>query len=966
YPDGFQIWDITNLDDVHELTSIRDDENFGEVSYLKVIPNPRNISKDPKDSSYENSFPLVALICKQAKSIPQENNEFPDALARPRSVLKFVSLKSHEVVKEMSFENEGTVTSIKCNERAIVVALSNPSRLHVLNTLTLENLLPTPLTDVASHPITRAPIFSLGPRLLAYATTSQPSERSGKSDGDYLLGEADEKNGGTGRYQEVAKDVAKGVAKEVVNGVKLLGDYGYQTISAYFSNGFNPQNPSASSSFSTSNPINIKSGANSRSPYTPQHSPNHHLYYNPKGSVGSASGDTNGLSNGIGNVDEVIGAIMIRDIGTQNTKPGTQKLPPVVAHFQPHTHPVGYLSFNPSGTLLFSTSVQGHKFHIFEILGKRRRGGGQKTIKHIYRLARGLTDASVGEGSVGWSVDSRWCAVASGRGTIHVFAINPYGGPADVPSHIKGCVINSEEPYVSSTQSPVVRIKPRNPLPLDPTDPANFPSQSSNQLFPNLFANAANDYSVFQFESNSSSAAASPMRRPSSLHPNGSSTSLYIHNQQIPYNGALITTNNNIPISGLLRKPPGICLKFLPSLSVDPKSGANFIGNLQINSQRNAKRRSSPATSNSMTPNNPLSGHSARRERRRTKSWTQNSNPATALSYSNFEEEDEDGKFDNIGYQDILSFHPTGILTLHRVWMEGVLIGGDNESFGKEEGITGSAAAVANMGRVLVGGAAGVVGMGMEFAGVGRKDAVRPGEPTLGLLVEYEDLLEWNLFRGQNWAEVKSPNLSKDQEITVKKDNSKKWLAHAEIATHTTSRTSLPPPLWLSHQFSFHTYIIGSKESTEKGIVPETKKLEIKRKIIIEEDDECKNGWVKNGKVATFVEDGRIVRGLEDISEHISSAMNTDLEVKSNELLETIIPIPLSFENAYHVPDVPTLDITTTAASSQPPPSHLQATTMHIPIPPLLHLLTFNRLSPVQVLHVRLELRHRQLHSVII
>ncbi|CAG8503864.1 10839_t:CDS:10 [Ambispora gerdemannii] len=941
YPDGFQIWDVSSPDNIHELISIRDSENFGEVSYLKVIPNPQKI---PKDSPCENSRPLVALICKPTKSTHQENDEDSDALARPRSVLKFFSLKSHNVVKMMSFENEGTVTCVKCNERAIIVALSNPSRLYVLSTLTLDHTLP-PLTDVGSHPITRAPIFSLGPRLLAYATTSQPPERGGKSDGDYLLGEADENNGGTGKYQEVAKDVAKGVAKEVVNGVKLLGDYGYQTISAYFSNGLNPPNPSASSSFPKSMPINIKNGSmspNSRNSHSPQPSPSNNYYYNPKGgSASSISGDINGNGNA-GLENEIIGAIMIRDIGFQTLQ--NTKLPPVVAHFQPHTHPVGHLSFNPSGTLLFSTSIQGHKFHIFEILGKRRRGGGQKTIKHIYRLSRGLTDASVGEGSVGWSVDSRWCAVASGRGTIHVFAINPYGGPADVPSHVKGWVINSEELYTSSTQSPVVRIKPRNPLPLDPTDPANFPSQSSNQLLPNIFTN--DYYSMLQFEQNSSPAAASPMRRPSPLHPNGSSTSSSHNQQQIPYNGALITTNNNIincPTSDLLRKPPGICLKFLPSLSVDSKS-VNFFGGLHANLQRNTKRRSSPSTTiNNMIHNNPLSGQSARRERRRTKSWTQNSSPSgksTSLNYPNFEDEEEEDRFDNIGYQDILSLHPTGILTLHRVWMEGILIR-DNGSQSKEEGsnnmigmtgvpLTGSAAAVANMGRVLVGGAAGVVGMGMEFAGVGRKDAVRPGEPTLGLLVKYEDVVEWNLFRGQNWSEVKnaieSPNPSKDQEITVKKDNSKKWLAHAEIATHTTSRTSLPPPLWLSHQFSFQTYGTGYQESMKKGEVPQAKKLEIKRGVIVEEDGGCsfvgENGCVTNGnrsnrKVATVVvEDGRVVgRGLEDISANISNAMNTVLELNSDKL-EAIIP--LSFEDAYHVVSP---NITTTAASLPPPSS---------------------------------------------
>ncbi|CAG8791336.1 16309_t:CDS:2, partial [Acaulospora morrowiae] len=106
-------------------------------------------------------------------------------------------------------------------------------------------------------------------------------------------------------------------------------------------------------------------------------------------------------------------------------------------------------------TFLFSTSVQGHQFHVFEILCEYRRGSDNKKLRHVYKLSRGYTDAIVGEGGVGWSGDSRWCAVASGRGTIHVFAINPYGGPAHIPSHVTGWVNNMDEQYSTTTQSPV-------------------------------------------------------------------------------------------------------------------------------------------------------------------------------------------------------------------------------------------------------------------------------------------------------------------------------------------------------------------------------------------------------------------------------------------------------------------------------------------------------------------------------
>jgi hypothetical protein len=39
YHDGFQLWDITNPDNVHELCSIRDKELFGTVSFIHIVKN---------------------------------------------------------------------------------------------------------------------------------------------------------------------------------------------------------------------------------------------------------------------------------------------------------------------------------------------------------------------------------------------------------------------------------------------------------------------------------------------------------------------------------------------------------------------------------------------------------------------------------------------------------------------------------------------------------------------------------------------------------------------------------------------------------------------------------------------------------------------------------------------------------------------------------------------------------------
>ena len=59
---------------------------------------------------------------------------------------------------------------------------------------------------------------------------------------------------------------------------------------------------------------------------------------------------------------------------------------------------------------------------------------------HMYDLRRGRTNAVI-EG-VGWVEDGRWIAIGTRKRTIHVFAINPYGGRPDRRSHIEGRVRN--------------------------------------------------------------------------------------------------------------------------------------------------------------------------------------------------------------------------------------------------------------------------------------------------------------------------------------------------------------------------------------------------------------------------------------------------------------------------------------------------------------------------------------------
>ena len=62
---------------------------------------------------------------------------------------------------------------------------------------------------------------------------------------------------------------------------------------------------------------------------------------------------------------------------------------------------------------------------------------------HIYDLRRGRTSAVIEQ--LSWAQDGRWLGIGTRKRTIHIFALNPYGGPPDEASHVEGRVVNVAE-----------------------------------------------------------------------------------------------------------------------------------------------------------------------------------------------------------------------------------------------------------------------------------------------------------------------------------------------------------------------------------------------------------------------------------------------------------------------------------------------------------------------------------------
>lgn len=133
---------------------------------------------------------------------------------------------------------------------------------------------------------------------------------------------------------------------------------------------------------------------------------------------------------------------------------------PVVAHFKPHDHPISGCKFSSSGRLLLTVSRHGNVFHIHEV--KSTSGSG---TRHVYKLARGITHASVED--IVFNEDETWVAVTTSRGTTHLYAINPFGGSPDVGAHMYSGVVNWTATAIEypTSLNALCRIKQRHHIP---------------------------------------------------------------------------------------------------------------------------------------------------------------------------------------------------------------------------------------------------------------------------------------------------------------------------------------------------------------------------------------------------------------------------------------------------------------------------------------------------------------------
>ncbi|KAJ0261657.1 BCAS3 domain-containing protein [Hirschfeldia incana] len=121
--------------------------------------------------------------------------------------------------------------------------------------------------------------------------------------------------------------------------------------------------------------------------------------------------------------EDSIGMVIIKDIISKS----------VVTQFKAHKSPISALSFDPSGMLLVTASIQGHNINVFKIMPRASTSSSSDaSFVHLFRLQRGFTNAVIQD--ISFSNDSSLIAISSSRGTSHLFEINPEGeGNAPVP-----------------------------------------------------------------------------------------------------------------------------------------------------------------------------------------------------------------------------------------------------------------------------------------------------------------------------------------------------------------------------------------------------------------------------------------------------------------------------------------------------------------------------------------------------
>lgn len=476
YTTGLQIWDCTILGSVSEILNLTD-HPFGSVTFAGVLATPHS----SRERDYDSSRPLIGVVSR----------------SKDKSTMSIYSLRAHKVIKHLSFVNVATFAS---SAHFIVISTTNPPTLHILSSASFTELhtisslaiLPSyttipykantnnivSLTTIdsinhASHDYP-APIFALSHRILAYAS---PPPRADSHVG--AVSQARTRLHSPSSTLGISHAAALKVGGTVLSGVKSLGGMAYSAAAEYAKSraGAGDQSRVAQGQSSVMSGVSnlffsrsAPAASSGHSDPTEVTSPSSTLFPNTQDRQEEADSST--LLSGYHITVLDLASLLVRD------NPSVR----IISEFIAFKHqPVSSLKFTLDGTSLLVSPRDGQAVRTFQIrptpsvllpVDSKKYAGEHQTALvgrqfndepsspwHMYNLRRGRTTAVIDGIEV--SPDGRWVAFGTRKATVHVFAINPYGGKPDLRSHMENRVRNTNEAHVplSVELSSLVRLR---------------------------------------------------------------------------------------------------------------------------------------------------------------------------------------------------------------------------------------------------------------------------------------------------------------------------------------------------------------------------------------------------------------------------------------------------------------------------------------------------------------------------
>ncbi|UTT91502.1 hypothetical protein NDA17_002618 [Ustilago hordei] len=413
-----------------------------QISELLCLPKAAEVLRALQLLTAFVRHPLPDSSEPQLMLVLQEPNKATHLLAyslTTHQIQASVQLQHHVLPPSDTIQsNDARIDDIwqqvssQCNERFLVLSFASPASIHVLSTATLQYL-HSPILDAAAANANRPPPISLSHRLLAFAcTTSQAISPVGEMRDNLFETSAH------------VGDAARRIRGGVMSGVRTLGEWG----SSYWPHAGSPPtttafsppkpsllsqsaphyaHPSRSASSASSSPMLLASDGG-RNPKRLSTGATAALPVITDATAKSAASNTNAVQ---------AGCLRILDLASDAR---------IVCTFAPSTSSLAFVAFSPCGRMMLTADILAHAFHVFELHLAGAFGGAgtpsSSTVLHRYKLMRGITTADVVQAQ--WSSDAQWITVGTRSGTVHVYAVNPYGGSPSIANHVQRKIKNPQ------------------------------------------------------------------------------------------------------------------------------------------------------------------------------------------------------------------------------------------------------------------------------------------------------------------------------------------------------------------------------------------------------------------------------------------------------------------------------------------------------------------------------------------